>query len=138
MNVFVGGTGVFVFVNVFVGGIGVLVFVGVFVGTTGVLVAVIPPLFAPTKETTLCAGREYVKLLPETDTAACATRLVPEFVSHGVTEVAPRLFKLKVWLVAEVLLLIATITNFVGEEVLVSLKALTNNPEVGAAVAAMR
>jgi hypothetical protein len=100
-------------VLVAVGTIGVLV-------TTGVLVGV-APLHVPTNETTLDAGSEKVKLLLETGTAACATRPLPTSVSHGVTEVVLRPLRLKAWLTAELLLLIATITKVVGELLLVFL-----------------
>jgi hypothetical protein len=79
-----------------------------------------------------------VKLLPETATAESATRLLLESVIHGVTEVTLRPFRLKVWLVAELLLFMATKTILDGEVVLVSLNALTEIPDVGDSVAPMR
>lgn len=79
-----------------------------------------------------------MKLLPETETADSATRLWLESVIHGVTDVTLRPFRLKVWLVAELLLFMATKTIFDGDELLVSLNALTKMPDVGAAVAPMR
>jgi hypothetical protein len=74
-----------------------------------------------TKEITLEAGSEYVKLLPETATAVCWTRLVLLLVSQGTAEVVVSPLKLKVWLTAEPDPLMATITMVVGEELLVFL-----------------
>jgi hypothetical protein len=55
-----------------------------------------------------------VKLLPLTATAVCCTRLLFASVNQGVTELVLRFDKLNVWLEAELLLLMATMTNFVG------------------------
>ena len=79
-----------------------------------------------------------MKELPDTATADFWTRLLLPSVTQGMTEVTLTPLRLKVWLVVEPLLLMATKTMVWGEEVLVFLKALTATPDVGAAVAPMR
>jgi hypothetical protein len=79
-----------------------------------------------------------VKLLPETATAAIWTRLLPASVTQGVTEVTFTPLKLKAWLVVELLPLMATMTTVAGEEVESLLKAATETPAEGEAVAPMR
>lgn len=59
--------------------------------------------------------------MPETAIAACWTRLLLLSVTQGTTEVTLRPVRLKVWLVVELLPLIATMTMVVGEELLVFL-----------------
>jgi hypothetical protein len=62
-----------------------------------------------------------VKELFETAMAPCWTRLLFPSVTQGTTDVTLRPVKLKVWLVAELLPLMATMTMVAGEEVLVFL-----------------
>jgi len=95
------------------------------VAAQGVDVAVGPVALVPTNETMLRAGSVYVNVLPDTETAGCATRFVEASVRHGVTDVTLTPFNAKVWLVAEVLLLIAMKTIFDGDDVFVFLNALT-------------
>jgi len=76
--------------------------------------------------------------LPDTATAAFCTKLLLLSVTQGVTELTLTPLMLKVWLVVELLLLMATKTMVWGEEVLVFLNALTLTPDVGPAVAPMR
>ena len=69
-----------------------------------------PVDIVPTKDITLLAGILYVKLLADTPTAVCATRLFDASVSHGVTEDVDMPFKLNVVLCAEPLLFTHTMT----------------------------
>ena len=79
-----------------------------------------------------------MKLFPETGTAAIWTRLLLLSVTQGTTEVTLTPVKLKVWLVVELLPLMATTTTVAGEEVESLLKEVTETPEEGEAVAPMR
>jgi len=79
-----------------------------------------------------------VKLFPETATAAFWTRSLLPSVTQGTTEVTLSPLRLKAWFVAALLALMATMTMVVGEELLVFLKAVTETPPVGTAVAPIR
>jgi hypothetical protein len=117
--------------------------IGVTVGTgvTGVLVTIgvvgtgVTAPDVPTKDITLCAGSEKVKLFPDTVTAVCFTRLLLEFVSHGVTDDAESPLRLNCWLVADEFEFMTTIANLPVDG---SWYAEHSSPDVGAAVAPMR
>jgi hypothetical protein len=79
-----------------------------------------------------------VKLLPATPTAVCRTKLLLGSVTQGTTEVVVRPFSEKVWLTVELLPLMATITNVVGDELELFLYAVTVTPAEGTAVAPIR
>jgi hypothetical protein len=79
-----------------------------------------------------------VKVFPVTAMAVWRVRLLLASVTQGVTWVTVvEVEKLKAWLVAEVLLLMATITRVVGAELLF-LKAEMETPAVGTSVAPIR
>lgn len=103
--------------------------VGVFVGGVELI---------PTKEQTLEAGSEKVKLLAATGAAPCLAKDRVPSVIQGVTDMVVRPVKLKVWFTAAPVPLMATITNVVGDEPEVFLKAVTDIPAEGTAVAPIR
>ena len=79
-----------------------------------------------------------MKLFPTTATVPAITRLRVGSVIQTVTEEVETPFKVKVWLVPVAFPLMATMTKFKGDGLLLFLKAVTLIPAEGTAVAPMR